>query len=320
MQKKTLSVLPEKLDLHPRNLHRNRYDFKSLIKSFPDLEKFVKLSPRGEQTINFADPLSVKSLNNALLKHFYNIDFWDIPENYLCPPIPGRADYIHYAADLLGSLNHGVIPTGSKINILDIGTGANLIYPILGHMVYNWNFVGSEIDPIALRSARKIIENNPSLKEIIECRLQLSSKKIFKNIFKKDELFDLTVCNPPFHSSPEEALAGTQRKWHNLGYGKELSSKLNFGGQNKELWCEGGEVEFINQMISESKQLAKQCLWFTTLVSKSERLPAIYKSLKKISVCDFRIIEMAQGQKISRILAWTFLDKEEQEEWKVNRW
>lgn len=39
---------------------------------------------------------------------------------------------------------------------------------------------------------------------------------------------------------------------------------LNFGGQQQELWCEGGEVAFITQMIAESQQFGRQVKWFTS--------------------------------------------------------
>src|SRR5688500_3909142 len=97
----------EKIKLHPRNKHRQRYDFTQLISSCPDLAPFVKLNVYNDESIDFFNPEAVKMLNTALLKHFYNIVYWDIPSNYLCPPIPGRADYIHNIADLLGTKNNG---------------------------------------------------------------------------------------------------------------------------------------------------------------------------------------------------------------------
>jgi 23S rRNA (adenine1618-N6)-methyltransferase len=51
---------------------------------------------------------------------------------------------------------------------------------------------------------------------------------------------------------------------------------------------------------------APVCGWFTTLVSKSEHLPKLQQSLNKVNAAEVRVIEMAQGQKKSRILAWTF--------------
>jgi 23S rRNA (adenine1618-N6)-methyltransferase len=60
-------------------------------------------------------------LNKAILKAFYKIEYWDIPLHYLCPPIPGRADYLHYTADLLAECNNGQIPRGKDIRILMLG-------------------------------------------------------------------------------------------------------------------------------------------------------------------------------------------------------
>jgi 23S rRNA (adenine1618-N6)-methyltransferase len=293
----------EKKQLHPRNKHRSRYDFSLLVKSCPDLRDFVLINPFGDESIDFADPRAVKTLNKALLAQYYRIKHWDIPENYLCPPIPGRADYIHYLADLLAASNHGVIPTGKSVKILDIGTGANCIYPIIGHQEYGWTFVGSDVDRGAVQSAENIISANEDLRAAIQIRLQRDPRHIFEGIIKPGESFDMSLCNPPFHASAAEAAAGTQRKLRNLGKPKNV---LNFGGQNVELWCKGGELGFIRTMIEESHQFSGQCKWFTTLVSKSSNLPFVYGYAEKAGALHVQTIDMAQGQKISRFVAWSF--------------
>lgn len=311
-------MIEEKDSLHPRNRHRTRYDFQSLIACYPELEKFVFTNKYNSETIDFANPDAVKILNKALLKQFYNISNWDIPANYLCPPIPGRADYIHYIADLLASSNDGSIPKGKNIHCLDIGVGANCVYPIIGNFEYGWSFVGSDIDAVSLNSSKKIIDTNSNLKNI-ELRKQNSAEHIFKGIIKPDELFDLTICNPPFHASLADAQAGTLRKVKNLSGGKTKNPVLNFGGQNAELWCKGGEKEFISKMIKESVAFAGNCFWFSSLVSKSEHLKSIYYELEKVNAVEVKTIEMKQGNKISRIVAWTFLNVPEQKEWKEKR-
>ena len=202
--------------LHPRNRHQGRYDFSRLINDTPELAAFVFLNPYGDQSINFADPAAVKTLNRALLRTFYDIQDWDIPANYLCPPIPGRADYVHYLADLLSSNNAGVIPCGATVRALDIGVGANAIYPLIGHAEYGWHFLGSDIDAVALTSARRIIHANQGLSTAIKLRQQRSHNHIFQGILSANDYFDLTLCNPPFHSSQEEASRSTQRKWRGL--------------------------------------------------------------------------------------------------------
>lgn len=285
--------------LHPRNRFRTRYDFPRLVAGSPALGAFVKDNGHGEMSIDYADPQAVKALNAALLKDAYGIAQWDVPPGFLCPPIPGRSDYIHHLADLIG------LRRGPAVRVLDVGTGANCIYPLVGASEYGWSFVGAELDPNALRWARKIVTANASVSGLIECRQQSSQTQCFQGIIKTGERFDVTMCNPPFHASAAEAAAGTRRKVGNLG-GNKADTVLNFGGKAGELWCEGGELAFIRRMIAESVMFAQNVGWFTTLVSKSENVPKLEKALRQARAAEVRVMEMAQGQKKSRALAWRF--------------
>ena len=300
----------EKLSLHPRNRHRGRYDFAKLSQALPALEGFLNANPfdANELTISFANPAAVMALNAALLKAFYAVESWSVPPGYLCPPIPGRADYVHHAADLLAADRNGNIPRGSEIRVLDIGVGANCIYPLIGHHEYGWRFVGSDIDAVALGAAQEIVDANANLAEAIELRLQKSPQKIFEGVLTPDDRFDFVFCNPPFHISAREAEAGSARKWKNLGKpgNPEANPKLNFGGQATELWCEGGEGGFVSRMVAESAQRRLQVSWFSALVSREESLPEIYSALKAAGARRVETITMAQGQKKSRIVAWHF--------------
>lgn len=310
----------EKVSLHPRNKHRSRYDFPELIKSCPELAPYVFNNTYGDLSVDFSNPDSVKALNKALLKHFYRIDHWDIPEGYLCPPIPGRSDYIHYVADLLSSDNDGVIPNGRQVKGLDIGTGANCIYPIIGHQEYGWSFTGSEIDQYAIKAAKAICAANSSLSADIVLKYQSNKQYIFKGLVSPGELYDFSICNPPFHASAEEARSGNKRKVQNLSRDRDKTVALNFGGKDAELWYEGGEAAFIRNMIMESKDIGGQCLWFSSLVSKSSNLPYIYHMLEALRPAEIRTIDMAQGQKVSRFVAWTFMGKQARREWTMKRW
>ena len=327
MKPKTIT---EKTNLHPRNLDRFGYDFEQLIKDNPELKNFVAVNEHNIETIDFSNPDAVKALNKGLLISHYDIHDWDIPKNYLCPPIPGRADYIHYLADLLASSNNGIIPEGETVQGLDIGIGANCIYPIIGNASYGWSFVGTDIDENAIQNCKKIIEANPKLIDPISLQLQTESRFIFKNIITPEDKFTFTICNPPFHASQDEATKSSVRKINNLesrshatktttrdgAERSEAKPVLNFGGHNAELWCEGGELGFVTQMIYESAKYPMQCLWFTTLVSKRDNLSSIYKTLNKVSAAEIKTIDMAQGQKTSRIVAWTFLSEAQQKAWK----
>jgi 23S rRNA (adenine1618-N6)-methyltransferase len=281
--------------MHPKNKHKDGYDFNLLVSSCPELKSRI-IEKFGKLTIDFSDPLSVKLLNKALLKAHYQIHDWDIPEGFLCPPIPGRMDYLYHLADLMGE--------GRSCKGLDIGTGSSCIYPILGVREFDWTFIASDIDERALESSSMIIERNPSLKKNIELRHQKDSQFIFKNILNKNETIDFSLCNPPFHSSASEARASATRKIKNL---KLKNERLNFGGMPHELWCAGGEKAFVTKMIKESVDYKNQVVWFTTLISKGENLNGLENLLKTLKVTDIKVIEMKLGQKISRILAWTYL-------------
>ena len=292
---------------HPRNRHRDRYDFPALLRASPALAPFVTAHPLGGDTIDFSSAPAVRALNRALLLADYGLTQWDLPPGYLCTPIPGRADYVHYAADLL-TAPAGPIPRGPDLTVLDIGVGANCIYPIVGVHDYGWHFVGSDIDPVALRSAQSIVAANSTLTGRVTCRLQTNPAAILAGIIRPSDHFALTLCNPPFHVSLAAATAGTRRKLANLSPRQTLprTTTQNFGGQPNELWCPGGEAAFIARLIAESATFARQVRWFTTLVSSRGNLPTLTRALDRVHPTTVRTIPMGQGQKQSRLLAWTF--------------
>lgn len=325
-----------KSGLHERNPHRGRYDFKKLTASEPRLKPFVIKNPKGEDSINFSDPKAVKMLNRALLAAHYGIEFWDIPEHYLCPPIPGRADYVHRVAELLNGEVKGKYPH-HEVRALDIGVGANCIYPIIGVTEYGWHYTGSDVDPKSIESAQAIVDSNVSLNGRIELVRQMSQANIYRGVIQPNVRYDVTTCNPPFHRSAEEAAMGSQRKVDNLRANqqkkgvkamlvekaltvkttrtKSAKPTLNFGGKNAELWCEGGEAAFIRKMANESQAFSAQVLWFTTLISKKDNVRPMRKQLEKLGVKAIRVVEMSQGQKVSRFIAWSYMDEEERKAW-----
>ena len=288
-------------ELHPNNPHKGKYDFEKLLKDSPELKSYIRKNPRGEDTIDFSSSKAVVLLNKALLKSYYNIKYWNIPEGFLCPPIPGRADYIHYIADL--------IEEKKETKVLDIGTGANCIYPILGSQSYKWNFVASDIDPVSVENSKKIIDSNDNLKDKVIVKLQEDKNHLFKGIIEENEVFDLTMCNPPFHASLEDAIKANTKKVTNLNKNnKDIKAGLNFGGQKAELWCKGGEKLFLKKMVKESFDFRENVRWFTTLVSNKDNVKPTIKLIEK-SGAEYKILEMSQGQKISRVIAWTFRTK-----------
>lgn len=306
--------------MHPRNPHKTGYDFEQLAKAYSPLTVHLAPKPDGKMTIDFAQPAAVKSLNAALLSHYYQVHFWDIPDGYLCPAVPGRADYIHGIADLLAATlqepeNNKTLPSGKNIRGLDIGTGANLIYPIIGSQSYGWQMVGTDVHEPSYQSAKVIAKSNKNLSKLVKVKLQKAGS-ILNGIIQSDEYYTFTMCNPPFHESASAAMSGSRKKNKNLARhahkrrGGESSASnrdnLNFGGQHNELWCEGGEFAFVKQMLTESQAFAGQVEWFTSLLSKKDSVYGLEKFAKQLGVSDWRVINMSQGAKASRFIAWRF--------------
>ena len=154
----------------------------------------------------------------------------------------------------------------------------------------------------------------------MDIRPQEQSNAFFKGIIKPNEKLDFTICNPPFHASKEEAQKASLRKLKNLKGKTKGKPTLNFGGQHNELWTKGGEVRFVKDMIYESRHFSKQCFWFTSLISKEVTLKPAYKILQKVKAKDVKTIQMGQGQKVSRLIAWTYLSQHEQKDWVKQRW
>lgn len=278
--------------LHSQNIHNNGYDFEVLIAKYPGLERYV-VEKFGKTTIDFSNPVAVKEFNRALLFAYYGITYWQFPDENLCPPIPGRVDYIHHIADL--------VKGEEDIKVLDVGTGATCIYPLLGNAVYDWNFVASDIDSKSLSNAQKIIDKN-NLSDKIELRYQKDENHILKGIASEEDSFTVTMCNPPFYKSAEEARGANRRKSRNLGN----NAVRNFAGNANELWYVGGEKAFLHTYLYESSQLPKASTWFTSLVSKKENVESLQNSGKKLGVKEFKVIPMSQGNKVTRIVCWRF--------------
>lgn len=281
-----------KKGLHPHNKHRKGYDFETLILKNRRLNAFLFENKFKVRSIDFSNPQAVKELNRSLLRHHYDIHFWDFPDENLCPPIPGRVDYIHHLADL---------KNGKQIKVLDIGTGATCIYPLLGAAEYNWTFVATDIDGESLVSAQKIIDKN-DLNDSVELRYQKDKGCMLKNVVRDGESFTFIMCNPPFYKSEAEAIGANVRKSRNLGN----TTVRNFSGKNNELWYEGGEKAFLHTYLYESSQFPEVSEWFTSIVSNKDNLEGLQKSAKKLGAKNFKIIPMHQGHKITRIIAWQF--------------
>ena len=287
--------------MHQQNPYSKRYDLKRLVKHHTLLQKYIILNPTGEETIDFSSSKAIYALNKAMLLADFKLENYDLPEGYLIPPVPGRLDYLLHIHDLL--LEKFNISKDTQLRGLDVGSGANGIYCILGAQHFNWKMVGIDSDAKAVEISNNNISHSKELKNKVDIHFQENKSFLFKNIIGSDELFDFMVCNPPFHSSIEEATKGSLRKLNNLSSKKEFT--LNFNGQTNELWCNGGETLFIKRLIKESVLFKKQIKVFSSLVAKSDSLTKIEKQLNKVKA-NFYISPTITGNKKGRYLFWWF--------------
>jgi 23S rRNA (adenine1618-N6)-methyltransferase len=59
-------------------------------------------------------------------------------------------------------------------------------------------------------------------------------------------------------------------------------------------------------MIEESVLFQNQVDWFTCLVSKKDNVKKLIDVIEKCDAKEHKIVQMAQGAKASRFIAWRF--------------
>ncbi|MDO6738484.1 23S rRNA (adenine(1618)-N(6))-methyltransferase RlmF [Wenyingzhuangia sp. 2_MG-2023] len=295
---------------HARNKNIDRYDLQALVKTIPNLTNYIQPNVKGEDTIDFKNPVAIKTLNTALLKYYYGIEYWVFPDTFICPSIPNKADYVHHMADVLMESNFGTLPQGNKITCFDLGMGASCIYPIIGITEYDWNFVGSDIDEKSIIAAQAIVNKNKVLKNKMECKIQANPKDFFYSIIDKETKVDLAICNPPLYANLKDAQTETQKK----------SAPFTVAEIGDEIIYEGGETGFLQRYVKESKKFSENCFWFSALVHKSSNQKGMVEFLDELGATQTKAIPMGLGNKASQIIAWTFLNKTAQVAWKKERW
>ncbi|KAL2633020.1 hypothetical protein R1flu_004499 [Riccia fluitans] len=157
--------------MHPCNKYAEKPpDFSLFASLYPSFAPYVSYGHKKKPKIDWTDFNATRELTRVLLDHDFGIKWW-IPDGQLCPTVPNRANYIHWIDDLLS-----VYPAPwhsenfSEIRGVDIGTGANCIYPLLGAALQGWHFVGTDVTPVALCWAKKNVDQNPQYAGFIEIR------------------------------------------------------------------------------------------------------------------------------------------------------
>ena len=171
-----------------------------------------------------------RTLTKVLLKRDFGLE-WDMPDSHLVPGLTGRINYINWIHEVLNLVQHGeeemvssvttkekdpvrAVPlkgvltdkaTETKAAVavegIDVGTGASCIYPLLGHSLYSWKFLATDIDPESVESARVIVATN-HLEDSIQILQRAPDQPLLKGVVKNRVSF--CMCNPPFFSSIDE--------------------------------------------------------------------------------------------------------------------
>ncbi|KAG0581903.1 hypothetical protein KC19_3G018700 [Ceratodon purpureus] len=157
--------------MHPRNKYAEKPpDFTLLAGLYPEFKQYVSYGFNQKPRIDWTDFNATRELTRSLLHHDYGISWW-IPDGQLCPAVTNRANYIHWIEDLLALSPAPWHSSGEHlVSGVDIGTGANCIYPLLGVSLHGWRFVGTDITPVALEWAKWNVESNPHVSALIEIR------------------------------------------------------------------------------------------------------------------------------------------------------
>lgn len=237
---------------------------------------------------------------------------------------------------------------------IDIGTGVSAIYPLLlstelfarseaikdwNHKpdkiscnnaseaeqkpsthqeVSTWKFMATDIDPLAIKSARINVKAN-SLEDQI-CVVQVNSPdRIASNKFTgplftamlearshsmfkpsgsftadtKDFLtypkFDFIMTNPPFYSTKHEATtprAGDKRSRTEMTSNEAIYKSydvFDYDNRNStDTTHEGGDVGFITDIIKDSQSFRHHVTWYTSLVAKRASLDTLLRILQTL--------------------------------------
>ncbi|XP_031766004.2 RNA N6-adenosine-methyltransferase mettl16 isoform X2 [Galleria mellonella] len=226
--------------------------------------------------------------------YYFFVFIFYIPEDRLVPTLPLRLNYILWIEDLLNAIE--------KINNiwgLDIGTGACAVYPLLAARKNKWHMIGTETDDISFQKAEENVKRN-HLQDLIEVRKNLTSsviEQLFEDEFK--QVFDFSMCNPPFYSSVQELCESRSPA--------RLPPKNGFTGSPQELITEGGELQFCRKYLKESKIYKDKVLIYTTMVGHKYNLKELLQDLKLEGITH-TYTEFCQGRVTRWGLAWTYQD------------
>jgi 23S rRNA (adenine1618-N6)-methyltransferase len=271
-------------------------DFLTLIKEFPELKKYIlkqNEDNEGEFQFDWSNNELSLLMDKSILNYYFDIKYYDIPKGFLIPPIPSRINYIN----LINSIITKLIKDIDIKNIIgiDIGTGANIIYPILGYSIYKWKFICTEINKEAYNNAKLILQKN-NLENNINIIKQNNKDNIFISILNRENKYIFSMCNPPYYNYENEIKLEDKKR----------DNEYNFD----EIYYKNGEYGFFQRYFEESICYKNNVFLYTILIGKKINAENIYDKLSSYSdiIKIYNMQKILTGNNIRYIIYWSFFN------------
>ena len=271
-------------------------DFLTLIKEFPELKKYIlkqNEDNEGEFQFDWSNNELSLLMDKSILNYYFNIKYYDIPKGFLIPPIPSRINYIN----LINSIITKLIKDIDIKNIIgiDIGTGANIIYPILGYSIYKWKFICTEINKEAYNNAKLILQKN-NLENNINIIKQNNKDNIFISILNRENKYIFSMCNPPYYNYENEIKLEDKKR----------DNEYNFD----EIYYKNGEYGFFQRYFEESICYKNNVFLYTILIGKKINAENIYDKLSSYSdiIKIYNMQKILTGNNVRYIIYWSFFN------------
>lgn len=302
---------------HPRSCFAaGAPDFGALASLCPRLAPHVTSRHHGapssspRHSLDFTDWAACEALTGALFLAAFGVS-WRLPRGRLVPTLPSRCNYIHWLEDVVRWA-----PGTRPLRCLDVGTGASLVYPLIAASLHaDWTFVATDCDDESLAAASELLTANPQLRGRVELRssrgapsdaaaggdaaaASSTQHRLLAGVVRPGEVFDFSMCNPPFFGDASEAGQGPG---------------ADCGGRGDELVTPGGEGSFVSRMAAESatEALRTSVEWFSTLLGKKATLKALAVQLRAFRPQP-RVVTTTfqQGRTTRWGVAWSFFGRD----------
>ena len=271
-------------------------DFLTLTKEFPELKKYIlKQNEDNEEEFQFDWSNNELSLlmDKSILNYYFNIKYYYIPKGFLIPPIPSRINYINLINSIIAKLIKDI--DIKNIIGIDIGTGANIIYPILGYSIYKWKFICTEINKEAYNNAKLILQKN-NLENNINIIKQNNKDNIFISILNRENKYIFSMCNPPYYNYENEIKLEDKKR----------DNEYNFD----EIYYKNGEYGFFQRYFEESICYKNNVFLYTILIGKKINAENIYDKLSSYNdiIKIYNMQKILTGNNVRYIIYWSFFN------------